>query len=431
MIIKLKYIVILLTVFIGLGFSQAQNEYNDSLLKLLSKTKVDTAKLQLHYLIAWNYIGVNADSALSHNKKALDLSIKTGKDRFRANVLDEQGYIYSYENEFEKAISSHIEALKLHQKNNYKRGMIYSLNGIGTIFNDEGNHEKALEYYQQALKIGEETNDKKSIFLSLNYIGSVHLMVKKNDQALTYFNKSLKYSDESTSTLDLADLFLNLTSVYLNLGKSDSALFLGNKTLSLYEKINPRSGRVADILNTIGKIHAQKGDYSAAIDFTERSFRMADELVIMNVKIQSSRNLAKYYASVNDFKSAYKYQETFIALNDSSFHITEVAELESKFLKEKEEEIRKKEKEIQEYRERISKITAISITIVLLLVSLVLYLRYRAKQRSNELLQAKNKIIEDKQKEILDSIHYAQRIQKALITSEKYIDKQITKLKGD
>lgn len=32
--------------------------------------------------------------------------------------------------------------------------------------------------------------------------------------------------------------------------------------------------------------------------------------------------------------------------------------------------------------------------------------------------------VEEKQKEILDSIHYAKRIQTALLTSEKYIEKR-------
>jgi hypothetical protein len=37
-------------------------------------------------------------------------------------------------------------------------------------------------------------------------------------------------------------------------------------------------------------------------------------------------------------------------------------------------------------------------------------------------------LIEEKQKEIIDSITYARRIQRALITNEKYIDKSLNKL---
>lgn len=43
-------------------------------------------------------------------------------------------------------------------------------------------------------------------------------------------------------------------------------------------------------------------------------------------------------------------------------------------------------------------------------------------------LQQSFDLIEEKQKEILDSIHYAKRIQNALITSEKYIERSIKSL---
>ena len=43
-------------------------------------------------------------------------------------------------------------------------------------------------------------------------------------------------------------------------------------------------------------------------------------------------------------------------------------------------------------------------------------------------LNKKHEIIESKQKEILDSIHYAKRIQNALLPSKKYIDKNLSSL---
>ncbi len=55
-------------------------------------------------------------------------------------------------------------------------------------------------------------------------------------------------------------------------------------------------------------------------------------------------------------------------------------------------------------------------------------IRYKLTRENflNSLMLQKSKdLIEEKQKEILDSIHYAKRIQNALITSEKYIEKTI------
>lgn len=64
-----------------------------------------------------------------------------------------------------------------------------------------------------------------------------------------------------------------------------------------------------------------------------------------------------------------------------------------------------------------------------------MYNRFRVTQKQKKVIEEQKKIVEDQkklveeeQKEILDSIYYARRIQQALITSEKYISKQLTRL---
>ena len=74
---------------------------------------------------------------------------------------------------------------------------------------------------------------------------------------------------------------------------------------------------------------------------------------------------------------------------------------------------------------------------LLLVVGILIFMinRFRITQRQKALIQKQKVFVDEayeklheKNKEVLDSIHYAQRIQKALITSEKYIDKQLNKL---
>jgi len=53
----------------------------------------------------------------------------------------------------------------------------------------------------------------------------------------------------------------------------------------------------------------------------------------------------------------------------------------------------------------------------------------KARQKAERQLSEQKELIEEKQKEMLDSIRYAKRIQDALITPEKYIEKSLNKLK--
>lgn len=52
----------------------------------------------------------------------------------------------------------------------------------------------------------------------------------------------------------------------------------------------------------------------------------------------------------------------------------------------------------------------------------------KVKNRTKELAEEKH-LVEEKQKEILDSIRYAKRIQNALLPQEKYINRKIKDLK--
>ena len=69
---------------------------------------------------------------------------------------------------------------------------------------------------------------------------------------------------------------------------------------------------------------------------------------------------------------------------------------------------------------------------VLTITVIVLFLVMRNEKLRLELLEElkkTNKEVSEKQKEILDSIHYAKRIQTALLPNEKYIDRILRSLK--
>ncbi len=72
----------------------------------------------------------------------------------------------------------------------------------------------------------------------------------------------------------------------------------------------------------------------------------------------------------------------------------------------------------------------------MLLLSLLALNAYRQKQKANKMIishieevEKHKHIIEEKQKEILDSIHYAKRIQTALLPSERYMVRNLKKFK--
>jgi serine phosphatase RsbU (regulator of sigma subunit) len=79
------------------------------------------------------------------------------------------------------------------------------------------------------------------------------------------------------------------------------------------------------------------------------------------------------------------------------------------------------EAESQQFRINLS----IALFIVTLLAAVILYRGYKMKQRSNIEITLQKEIIEQKNKEIVDSINYAQRIQQSLLPSMEEIRKNL------
>jgi hypothetical protein len=73
--------------------------------------------------------------------------------------------------------------------------------------------------------------------------------------------------------------------------------------------------------------------------------------------------------------------------------------------------------------------------LVLILAGFI-FRSYRQKQKANIIIsqqksevEKQKNLVEEKQKDILDSIHYAKRIQQSLLPTEKYIEKKLNELK--
>ena len=65
----------------------------------------------------------------------------------------------------------------------------------------------------------------------------------------------------------------------------------------------------------------------------------------------------------------------------------------------------------------------------MILLSGFIFRSYRQKKKANEIIAQQKILVEEKQKEVLASIEYAKRIQQSLLPTEKYIEKNLERLK--
>ena len=93
----------------------------------------------------------------------------------------------------------------------------------------------------------------------------------------------------------------------------------------------------------------------------------------------------------------------------------------------KKDEIAAKEKQRQQI---VLYATSGGLLLFIVLAGLI-FKNLQTNKKKNKIISHQKQLVEEKQKEIIDSIRYAKRIQHSLLPTEKYIEKSLNRLKND
>jgi hypothetical protein len=84
--------------------------------------------------------------------------------------------------------------------------------------------------------------------------------------------------------------------------------------------------------------------------------------------------------------------------------------------------------EVERKRQEFFLYLVIAIAVAVAIVALVVIRSLQTTRKQKRIIEQQKQLVEEKQKEILDSIHYAKRIQRSLLPSERSIEKNLRKL---
>jgi tetratricopeptide (TPR) repeat protein len=410
------------------------------------------------------------NEALDTYKKSLKLLEETGNKSTRAIVLNNIGDIYENQGNIEEALKCYNESLKIKEGMGDKKAMIFALSNLGLLYKGQGYLDKALEYYERSLKLAEEIRDKVLYSSLLINIGKVYQERGQLEIAVDYYDKCLKIKEEIQDKKGIASVCINIGYLYFLKNDFKEARRLFDKSLAIFEEIRDRVG-LATALNNISGVYlkiaispnagsTKQAMLELALTNIQKSMKMSQELGFPdNIKFAAHR-LWQIYKLKENHKAALENYELYIKMNDSlTSAANKKASLKSQLKYEYEKQAAKdsvahaKEKEISqaELGRQRAELTAkrnqqyalYGGLILVMVFAGFMYNRFKITKkqkyiieekekettRQNEIISQQKDIVEVKQKEILDSIYYARRIQQALITNEKYVSKEINRLK--
>ena len=480
----IKYL-ILIPLFFFLTFSSfSQSRTSDSLRKALQNSRTPSGIINTYIAIARNcneydsaiyYVNkgikycsetqntfgeatilcsmarISADfSELEDGLKWCNRAIKAGSkatnDTLLAKTYLVRGYIYFSMADNLNCGSDYHSALTYAERAGNKRlvGAAYNVLGLNFSNKKPPDTDKALEYYYKAEKIDREVKSMRDLGFVLLRIGWVHVNKGKYDLAKPYLEEALKIGD-SLKIVEVQKWTLEAyASMYKNMKDYDKALVVFQKSLKISVENQDRPGLV-NSMAYIADIYNKKGDFKQAMLYSDSAIKTCLKYKIFSALHHAYKGKSGIYEAMGDDKNALKFYKKATKLKDSIFkkeNSENLNELEKKYeTAKKEKELNTKSAELlvqktENEKQQAQRNGFIIGTILLLILLLFIFRGYKQKKKAGELIalqktevEKQKQIIEEKQKEVMDSINYAKKIQTAHLPNEKYITKKMEELR--
>ncbi len=416
---------------IGEAYSIFRSGFWDSL--ATEAKKINAKKLHSDILNNIGFIYYNEgdiSNARAAWKQSLAIQVEIIDKPGESRSLNNLGAIYEYQGDIPKALDHYERSLKIRELVGDKEGVAGSLNNIGLIYSSQNDHKKALEYLTRSLKIDQELDDKSNIANVLANIGLVYSGMKDFQKSLAYYKRSLNILEELGDKKGISSCLRNIGAIYANTGDNTTALEYYLRSLEIAKAIKSKKG-IALLFNHIAGTYISRKKYPEAREYADSALVLAKELGFPKIISDSEIRLSKIDSATGNYAGALAHHKKYVFYNDSiNNEKTRKASLNNqlKYEYEKKEAVlneqQAKERAVTEQKSLVQQIAILCVALGLMVV--IAFAMFML--RSLKTTRFQKIIIEEKQKEILDSIRYAKRIQKSLLPTEKYIQKNLNRL---
>ncbi|TAL59515.1 MAG: tetratricopeptide repeat protein [Bacteroidetes bacterium] len=413
----------------------------DSLLTIINIVKIDSEKVNLLNQLAKELeLKGNFDESINYSQEALKLSQSLDFKKGIAIAYNNLGNSNYSKGNLDVALDFHLKALNIRQEINDKKGIGDSYNNIGLIQYQLGNYDKALEYYYDDLKISEELKNKRGMAGIYHNIGSVYYDKKEYNKSLEFYFNAVKINKEIKNNKWLGNNYTNIAMTYEMMNDYGNTAKFYKDAIDIYKIINDKDGLTSAYIN-IGNFYLARKNILEAKENILNALYLAKEINSKSGIYHSYFNLANCDTLEGNYKNAFYHYQLYKMYKDSIYDEESdkrLSEMQTRFETEKKDnEIKllntekEKERAVAEEKNRKQKIIIWSVACGLLLVILFAALIFRSlritrKQKQiievqkTEVEKSKH-IIEEKNKDITDSINYAKRIQQAKLPSKELI----------
>jgi tetratricopeptide (TPR) repeat protein/serine phosphatase RsbU (regulator of sigma subunit) len=358
--------------------------------------------------------------ALEAYQKALTIYERIAYQQGIANCHKNIGSIHYAQGRYAEALEAYQKALTIQERIGDQRGIAGSYNDIGVIHKAQGRYAEAIEAFQKALAIFERINDQRGIAMSYDNIGILYQAQGLYAIARSYFQKALPIAQ----SLQLHDL---LDNIYIHLAQTDSALAASGLT-HLW-----KSAYLHHRLYTAYKDSVRNEESIRKQAQLESQYEYDKKISLLKAQQEKERALA--HAQLQRQKTERNALLTtlavvLLALSTMAYYQI-LLRRKNRLIQEQAHQLQQKNAELQSINQALAESNKIiqaqaeeliAKNAELTTLNAELEATNKALSQSYLTIQHQAQELAKKNEEILDSIRYAERIQRAILPShEKWL----------
>jgi tetratricopeptide (TPR) repeat protein len=439
----------------AMGKPQTAIEYFEKSISLVKihSTKIELAKRLNNIALVYEKVGMMTKAA-EDIEKSIELRKELKDDKGLAVCYNNLGRILHDIGNIPKALICYEKSLKLRESTGDKKGLAITLSNVANVYVKLGSREKAMQYYLKSLDIRIQTGDKKSMAIGYMNIARQCALEQDTTRARIYFEKGYELAKKIGDKQLISRYYSHQGSELLKKGEYDRALEYYKKSLELRKTLGDKK-EVASGLDMMSNAYFKKNDLQNAKKCALEAHKICLEMGHPEGIQSTSKALSEIYDKLGKPGEALDAFKLYIRMRDSLNNETNRrsslrSQLKYEYDKKaaadsvahaKEDEIRTAELSRQSAEIKVKKNQQYALyggLLLVLLFSVFMLNRYRVAQKQKVIIEEQKvdvekakELVDQKQSEILDSIKYAKKIQTAQLPSERFLERNLERLKKE
>jgi tetratricopeptide (TPR) repeat protein len=371
------------------------------------------------------------DSALYFFRSINNQEEVAGTENNIANVYIDKG-------DYVKALESYLRAMKYFEQSGDKDGLARTYNNMGIVYGREKQWDKATIYYKRSAELSAAVGNKSMQGSATNNIGNAYYYQRKYREAEDYYTRAFKLYQAANDQRGISKYYDNMANIFTDLKQYGRAEDFYQKSLDIREKMGDENEYCYTLVN-MASFYLETAQYAKAEKALLQGRSIAEKLDSWNLQEEVYGGLFLLYEKTNRPALALEYHKKYIVVRDSLQGLDRAKEfarkeMEYQFDKKQadlklQQEIQQRAEDEEKQKQAYIRNSFIAGFAIVLIFSVFVYRGYRQKQKANIEISMQKEVIQEKNKEILDSIHYAKRIQQSLMPTDKYIDRNLKRLR--